>query len=350
MLNNYSMNDVESKAYQHLLAAGKPKGGLLLTEVMNEMTEAGFDPDFASDLVERFEKDGITVSDDTVAAAAAGDSSERQDYIDGDNEYMKKIRTVPLLTPEKEIELAYRAREGDEEAINALVESNLRLVTKIARRYTSRGLEFSDLVQEGNIGLMKAAVKFDPSKGFRFSTYATWWIRQSIGRAIADFARTVRIPVHMFELYNKVKAEMNRYYGANGAYPSARQIADAIGESEDKIKGVLALDPEPFALDATRGDDDDASVQEFVADPNALSPADAVWTGIRNDILDQLLRTVLTTREETVIRLRYGFVDGVPHTLEEVGAILCVTRERVRQIEAKALRKLRQPKCKAALS
>lgn len=345
----YTMNGSENIAYQQLLATGRRSGALTVTEIMDKMTDAGFDPDYAVDLFKSFGEAGVAVTDDTARSTVLENDEPETDDIDSERLYIRDIHRVPMLTPEREKELALLAMGGYEDAKDMLVEANLRLVVKVARKYTSRGLDFLDLIQEGNIGLIKAVEKFDANKGFRFSTYATWWIRQGISRAISDHARTVRVPVHMVELANKVRAESGRYYSANGEKPSVEYLAETLGESCEKIRNVLLLDPEPMSLEATFGEDGDTSLEELIADKAACSPEDTAWIKIRAKIIDKILSTALSPREEAVIRMRFGFLDGVPYTLEEVGDRLSVTRERVRQIEVKALRKLKNPKYLGAL-
>ena len=257
--------------------------------------------------------------------------------------YLKDIGKVPLLTGEEEIDLAKRMLDGDMYAKNKLSESNLRLVVSIAKRYVGKtSMQFLDLIQEGNIGLLKAVEKFDYTKGFRFSTYATWWIRQSITRAIADQARTIRIPVHMVETINKLNRTTRQLLQKFGRDPTTAEIAEAMGVTEDKVSEVQRIAQDPISLESSIGEEQDSKIQDIVEDENALSPMEVTEQTLLKEQLLAVIET-LTPREQKVIRLRYGLDDGHPRTLEEVGREFNVTRERIRQIEAKALRKLRQP-------
>ncbi len=256
--------------------------------------------------------------------------------------YLRDIGRVPLLAPEEEIELAMRISDGDVEAKKRLEAANLRLVVSIAKRYGGRGLQFLDLIQEGNLGLIKAVEKFDYTKGFKFSTYATWWIRQAITRAIADQARTIRIPVHMVETINKVKKTNTLLLHQNGKEPSPEEIAVELGMSADKVREILKIAQEPVSLDTPIGEEEDSHLGDFIPDEEAQAPADAASQQLLKEALDDVLKT-LTPREAEVLRQRFGLGDGHPKTLEEVGEAFNVTRERIRQIEAKALRKLRHP-------
>ncbi len=256
--------------------------------------------------------------------------------------YLKDIGRVPLLTMEEEVDLAKRMNDGDEEAKNKLSVANLRLVVNIAKRYTGRGMLFLDLIQEGNLGLMKAVEKFDYTKGFRFSTYATWWIRQAITRAIADQARTIRIPVHMVETINKLTRTTRLLVQELGRDPTPEEISKEMGISEERVREIQRISLDPVSLETPIGEEDDSHLSDFIEDTNATAPQDVASFTILKEHLVAVLDT-LTPREEMVIRLRYGIEDGHPRTLEEVGREFGVTRERIRQIEAKALRKLRHP-------
>ena len=256
--------------------------------------------------------------------------------------YLKEIGTVPLLSAEEELELAKRKAEGDEKAKDRLIEANLRLVVSIAKRYTGRGMNFLDLVQEGNLGLMKGVQKFDYTKGYKLSTYATWWIRQSVTRALADGARTIRVPVHMVETINKI-AKMQRKLTLDLGYePKTSELAKALNMSEEKVEEILQIAREPASLETPIGEEDDSNLGDFVADSNVVTPEQNVESVMLREHLDTLLGD-LKERERQVIVLRFGLDDGHPRTLEEVGKEFNVTRERIRQIEAKALRKLRNP-------
>jgi RNA polymerase primary sigma factor len=256
--------------------------------------------------------------------------------------YLKEIGRVPLLTPEEETNLAKRMHEGDPYARKRLSEANLRLVVSIAKRYVGRGMQFLDLIQEGNLGLIKAVEKFDHEKGFKFSTYATWWIRQAITRAIADQARTIRIPVHMVETINKVKKISSQLLHKNGHEPTAEEISADIDMPVDKVREIMRISQEPVSLETPIGEEEDSHLGDFIPDDDAPAPAEAASHTLLREQLGEVLST-LTEREEKVLRLRFGLEDGRSRTLEEVGREFTVTRERIRQIEAKALRKLRHP-------
>ena len=256
--------------------------------------------------------------------------------------YLKEIGKVPLLSADEEIELAKRMEQGDEEAKKRLCEANLRLVVSIAKRYVGRGMLFLDLIQEGNLGLIKAVDKFDYRKGYKFSTYATWWIRQAITRSIADQARTIRIPVHMVETINKVKKTNSQLLHKNGRDPSAEEIAQELSMPVSKVREILRVAQEPVSLETPIGEEEDSHLGDFIPDDDAPAPADAASILLLKEQLDDVLET-LTPREAKVLALRFGLEGGHPHTLEEVGKEFDVTRERIRQIEAKALRKLRHP-------
>ena len=256
--------------------------------------------------------------------------------------YLKDIGQVPLLSKDEEKELARKMTEGDNRAKERLSEANLRLVVSIAKRYVGRGMQFLDLIQEGNLGLMKAVEKFDYTKGFKFSTYATWWIRQAITRAIADQARTIRIPVHMVETINKQMRVSRQLLQIYGREPTPEEIASAMGTTEERVREIQKIAQDPVSLETPIGEEEDSHLGDFIEDYNATSPSDMAETNMLKEHLVQVLST-LTPREEKVLRLRYGIDDSHPRTLEEVGKEFNVTRERIRQIEAKALRKLRHP-------
>ena len=256
--------------------------------------------------------------------------------------YLKEIGTVPLLTAEEEYSLAMKKQEGDEYAKQRLIEANLRLVVSIAKRYTGRGMSFLDLVQEGNLGLIKGVEKFDPEKGFKLSTYATWWIRQSVTRALADQARTIRVPVHMVETINKMSKMQRKLTLELGYEPSVKELAEHLDMTEEKVQEIMQIARESASLETPIGEEDDSNLGDFVADANVLSPEGNVESVMLREHIDSLLDD-LKERERQVIVLRFGLEDGHPRTLEEVGREFNVTRERIRQIEAKALRKLRNP-------
>ena len=268
--------------------------------------------------------------------------SENMSVNDPVRMYLKEIGKIPLLTTEEEAELAKKMTDGDEEAHNQMVEANLRLVVSIAKRYVGRGLPLLDLIQEGNLGLIKAVGKFDYTKGYKFSTYATWWIRQSISRAIADHARTIRIPVHMVETINRVSRASHELVQELGRDPSSDEIAKKLNMPVERVEEIMRAAQEPISLETPVGEEDDSHLGDFIQDEEASEPADAAAYAMLREQLAGVLKT-LTPREEKVLCLRYGLTDGKMHTLEEVGAEFDVTRERIRQIEAKALRKLRHP-------
>ncbi len=256
--------------------------------------------------------------------------------------YLREIGRVPLLSSEEEIELAVKITDGDQLAKQRLTEANLRLVVSIAKKYVGRGMYFLDLIQEGNVGLIKAVDKFDYTKGFKFSTYATWWIRQAITRAIADQARTIRIPVHMVETINRLKKIQSQLLHENGFEPSEELIAEKMDLPVERVREIMRVAQEPVSMETPIGPEEDSRLMDFIRDEEALAPDEAALKTITNEDIDGVLKT-LTPREEAVIRLRFGLKDGRCHTLEEVGTEFNVTRERIRQIEAKALRKLRHP-------
>ena len=256
--------------------------------------------------------------------------------------YLKEIGRVPLLSGNEEIDLALRICEGDISAKKRLTEANLRLVVSIAKKYVGRGMHFLDLIQEGNVGLIKAVEKFDHTKGFKFSTYATWWIRQAITRAIADQARTIRIPVHMVETINRLKKVQSQLLHENGQEPTEEIIAERMELSVERVREIMRVAQEPVSMETPIGPEEDSRLMDFIRDEDAMAPDEAALKTITNEDIDSVLHT-LTPREESVIRLRFGLQDGRCHTLEEVGSEFNVTRERIRQIEAKALRKLRHP-------
>ena len=256
--------------------------------------------------------------------------------------YLKEIGKIPLLTPEREAELAERISLGDKKAKDELIEANLRLVVSIAKRHVGKGMYFLDLIQEGNLGLIKAVEKFDHSKGYKFSTYATWWIRQAITRAIADQARTIRIPVHMVETIHKVSRTTRQLLQELGREPTTDEVAEALGMTADKVREIMKIAQDPVSLETPIGEEEDSRIGDFVEDNDSPDPSDSASYSLLREQLCNILHT-LTPREEEVIKLRFGLEDGRPRTLEEVGKKFEITRERIRQIEAKAIRKLRHP-------
>ncbi len=341
-----------------LVELGRSKGKLTAQEIMDAMELFDFDPEQMDKLYEALEAHHIQVIDDfanmpledldfelenTEAEPAETEAPTEVMAIDDPVKvYLKEIGRVPLLTPEEETALAMRIIEGDSYAKKRLSEANLRLVVSIAKRYVGRGMQFLDLIQEGNLGLIKAVEKFDYTKGFKFSTYATWWIRQAITRAIADQARTIRIPVHMVETINKVKKVSSQLLHKNGHEPTAEEIADELAMPVDKVREIMRVAQEPVSLETPIGEEEDSHLGDFIPDDDAPAPADAASHTLLKEQLDEVLAS-LTEREAKVLRLRFGLEDGRPRTLEEVGKEFDVTRERIRQIEAKALRKLRHP-------
>ncbi len=356
------MENTEKKGnnLQQLIDKGKAAGGKLTTQDIDTVIlETEFDIEELDKLYETLEQNGIEIIDDMTDATLESinfDGDIPKDYVEDDSSdsknmpiddpvkvYLKEIGKVPLLTPEEEIELAIRIRDdNDPAAKKRLEEANLRLVVSIAKRYGGRGMSFLDLIQEGNLGLIKAVEKFDYTKGFKFSTYATWWIRQAITRAIADQARTIRIPVHMVETINKVKKTNSLLLHKNGKDPTAEEIAEEIDMPVEKVREILRVAQEPVSLETPIGEEEDSHLGDFIPDEEALAPVDAASQLLLKEAIHSVLKT-LTPREAKVLYLRFGLEDGHPRTLEEVGKEFNVTRERIRQIEAKALRKLRHP-------
>lgn len=352
---------------EQLLDAGKKRGYLTYKEIMDKLSAFDQDSDQIDEFFEVLSERNIEVSnesddddeDDELLLDDEDDdadiTADAEEFDLGDlsvppgikindpvRMYLKEIGRVPLLSAEEEIELAKRIEQGDEEAKRRLAEANLRLVVSIAKRYVGRGMLFLDLIQEGNMGLIKAVEKFDYRKGYKFSTYATWWIRQAITRAIADQARTIRIPVHMVETINKLIRVSRQLLQELGREPSPEEIAVEMEMSPEKVREIMKIAQEPVSLETPIGEEDDSHLGDFIEDQDALAPADAAAYELLKEQLEDVLDT-LTEREENVLRLRFGLDDGRTRTLEEVGKVFGVTRERIRQIEAKALRKLRHP-------
>ena len=350
-----------NEATSTLLAERKLFGQILYDDLSAQIAiPFELDAEGMDKLIQKFEDAGVSVVDangeptsqqlsaesqrESETAVVEDDTalSSNTKINDSVRMYLKEIGRVPLLSADEEVALALRIQEGDTEAKQELAEANLRLVVSIAKRYVGRGMQFLDLIQEGNMGLMKAVDKFDYSKGFKFSTYATWWIRQAITRAIADQARTIRIPVHMVETINKLVREQRNLLQELGQDPTPEQIAERMDMTPDKVREILKIAQEPVSLETPIGEEDDSHLGDFIEDEVIENPVDYTTRIVLREQLDEVLDT-LTDREENVLRLRFGLDDGKMRNLEDVGKVFNVTRERIRQIEAKALRKLRQP-------
>jgi len=352
--DRFDINDLIQKA--------KKKGSLDSEEILEAIEASGLSDEETEKVYQKLEELGIEVtvtdfSDDMpdfedfdgdeeefnpsedVENLIAGDVMPIEDHV---KMYLKDIGKVRLLSGEEEVELAKRIAEGDVEARNTLVEANLRLVVSIAKKYIGRGMGFLDLIQEGNSGLIKAVEKFDYTKGYKFSTYATWWIRQAITRALADQSRTIRIPVHMVETMHRIQRCARQLLQENGREASTEEIAELSGLPADKVREIMQMAQEPICIDSPVGEDEESSIGEFIADEASPEPDEIVGKTMLKEQISEVLKT-LTDREENVIRMRFGLDDGIPRTLEEVGKEFNITRERIRQIEAKALRKLRHP-------
>jgi RNA polymerase primary sigma factor len=342
---------------EQLTDLGKKRGVLTYKEIMEKMSSFDQDPQQVDEFFESLNEQGVEVinEDDDNLVFSQDDEEDSDALLEDDlsvppgvkindpvRMYLKEIGRVPLLSAEEEVELAKRIEEGDEEAKRRLAEANLRLVVSIAKRYVGRGMLFLDLIQEGNMGLIKAVEKFDYRKGYKFSTYATWWIRQAITRAIADQARTIRIPVHMVETINKLIRVSRQLLQELGREPTPEEIAEEMNLSPEKVREIMKIAQEPVSLETPIGEEDDSHLGDFIPDDDAQAPADAAAYELLKEQLKDVLDT-LSEREENVLRLRFGLDDGRTRTLEEVGKVFGVTRERIRQIEAKALRKLRHP-------
>ncbi len=340
-----------------LIESGKANGKLTTREINDALEQLDFDVEKVDKLYDTLESLNIDIVDDIDLSDLDGKDFDGEHDEDDDallsvegisiddpvKVYLKEIGRVPLLTPEEEIELAERMAKGDPYARKRLSEANLRLVVSIAKRYVGRGMQFLDLIQEGNLGLIKAVEKFDHTKGFKFSTYATWWIRQAITRAIADQARTIRIPVHMVETINKLTRIQRQLVQDLGRDPLPEEIAEKMeGISAEKVRDIQKIALDPVSLETPIGEEDDSHLGDFIEDKETLSPDDYTNNQLLKDEINAVLQG-LTEREEKVLRLRFGLYDGRTRTLEEVGKEFNVTRERIRQIEAKALRKLKHP-------
>ncbi len=350
-----------------LIKKGKKQGYITYADIDNAipLNYEEFDSSLLENIYDIIEKENIKIKDDStdtvdeieeLGDAEASEVKRYLSYLEGqkpeiyDNAnlkdpvklYLKEIGRIPLLSPSEERRLARKAANGDQKAKQKLCTSNLRLVVSIAKKYMGRGLSFLDLIQEGNIGLLKAVEKFDWKKGYKFSTYATWWIRQAITRAIADQARTIRVPVHMVETINKLNKIIRDYMQKHGSYPTVDDLAGLMEKPREKIAEILKAARETISLESTVGNDDESTIGDFVEDSNVLSPEDAASQMMLHEQIEKVLNT-LSPREAMVLKMRYGLIDGKAKTLEEVGQYFNVTRERIRQIEVKALRKLRHP-------
>ena len=372
-----SKKDNKRLTAKTLIDKGKQQGSLTLSEIMEAFSETELDKDQVENLYETLGNLGIEIIEDKTQKAdvdfsdndndlivdkdfdgVSDDELKKEDDIEMDKidlslpkgisiddpvrMYLKEIGKIPLLKPHEEIEYAKRMLEGDEIAKQRLVEANLRLVVSIAKRYVGRGMLFLDLIQEGNLGLIKAVEKFDYERGFKFSTYATWWIRQAITRAIADQARTIRIPVHMVETINKLIRVSRQLLQELGRDPKPEEIAKEMDMSEEKVREIMKIAQDPVSLETPIGEEEDSHLGDFIPDEDALAPAEAAAYSLLKDQIEEVLGS-LNEREQKVLKLRFGLEDGRARTLEEVGKEFDVTRERIRQIEAKALRKLRHP-------
>ncbi|NLP49015.1 MAG: RNA polymerase sigma factor RpoD [Clostridiales bacterium] len=346
----------KNSAVKALIEKGKVSGKLTTQELDAVLVEMEYDVEEIDKLYDIVEGQGIEIVDDfdtdalssqavesnapkTTEVRAASRNVSMDDPV---KVYLKEIGNVDLLTAEEEIALAQNIHVEGSDAKQKLAEANLRLVVSIAKRYVGRGMQFLDLIQEGNLGLIKAVEKFDYTKGFKFSTYATWWIRQAITRAIADQARTIRIPVHMVETINKVKKTNSMLLHQNGRDPTAEEIGEVLDMTPEKVREILRVAQEPVSLETPIGEEEDSHLGDFIPDEDAPAPADSASMLLLKEQIEEVLET-LTPRESKVLRMRFGLMDGQSHTLEEVGREFDVTRERIRQIEAKALRKLRHP-------
>ncbi len=351
MHDNESVTSNRKSILKELVEKGKSKGMLTYKEIMDAFEEVELEPEQIEKIYETVENMGIDVVGDIDAEIQELQNTEEEldltlpegiSIDDPVRMYLKEIGKVPLLSADEEINLAIRMEKGDNEAKRRLAEANLRLVVSIAKRYVGRGMLFLDLIQEGNLGLIKAVEKFDYRKGFKFSTYATWWIRQAITRAIADQARTIRIPVHMVETINKLIRVSRQLLQELGRDPHPEEIAKEMNMSVEKVREIMKISQEPVSLETPIGEEEDSHLGDFIPDDDVPAPAEAAaFTLLKEQLLGVL--DTLTPREEKVLKLRFGLDDGRARTLEEVGKEFNVTRERIRQIEAKALRKLRHP-------
>ncbi|NLO94395.1 MAG: RNA polymerase sigma factor RpoD [Firmicutes bacterium] len=364
MLNKKEASTVADniQAVHELMARAKKRGMVTYREIMDSLQDVDLLPEQIDEIYESFSAMGVDViphsnseHDDEPGGPVADDVADEADQDEYDlsvpegiglddpvRMYLKEIGRVPLLTAEEEVELAKRIEQGDQEAARKLAEANLRLVVSIAKRYVGRGMQLLDLIQEGNLGLIKAVEKFDYRKGFKFSTYATWWIRQAITRSIADQARTIRIPVHMVETINKLTRVSRNLLQELGRAPTPEEIAEEMDMPPERVREIMKIAQEPVSLETPIGEEEDSHLGDFIEDQEATAPAEAAAFTMLQEQLEEVLES-LTPREQQVLKLRFGLEDGRGRTLEEVGQVFGVTRERIRQIEAKALRKLRHP-------
>ncbi|HPT82307.1 MAG TPA: RNA polymerase sigma factor RpoD [Limnochordia bacterium] len=356
------LNKKEASTVADNMARAKKRGMVTYREIMDSLQDVDLLPEQIDEIYESFSAMGVDViphsnaeHDDDPGEPVDDDVTDEADQDEYDlsmpediglddpvRMYLKEIGRVPLLTAEEEVELAKRIEQGDQEAARKLAEANLRLVVSIAKRYVGRGMQLLDLIQEGNLGLIKAVEKFDYRKGFKFSTYATWWIRQAITRSIADQARTIRIPVHMVETINKLTRVSRQLLQELGRAPTPEEIAEAMDMPAERVREIMKIAQEPVSLETPIGEEEDSHLGDFIEDQEATAPAEAAAFTMLQEQLEEVLES-LTPREQQVLKLRFGLEDGRGRTLEEVGQVFGVTRERIRQIEAKALRKLRHP-------
>ncbi len=349
------MNENSGNILEELFNQGKQRGSLTSKEITDALEELNFDAKQIDRIYEKISNMNIEIKDNfdqelDIESILEYSDRDFDDSVDADiilpddsvKSFLKDIGKIPLLSAEEEIKLAERMKNGDEAAKNRLIEANLRLVVSIAKKYVRRGMQFLDLIQEGNMGLIKAVEKFDYTKGFKFSTYATWWVRQAITRALADQARTIRIPVHMVETISRVKKAQSQLLHENGCEPTDDEVAEFLGMSVEKVREIIRISQDPVSLETPIGEEEDSHLGDFIPDEDAPAPADEACNSMLKQMLGEVLDT-LSDREKRVIILRYGLIDGRQRTLEEVGQEFQVTRERIRQIETKALRKLRHP-------